>query len=204
MGIDAHTPFLYMEKVGVRVRIYTRTGDRGETSLIYGKRVAKNDMRVEAYGTCDELNAIIGMAISHLEQVEQKEDIDKIIVEFYQIQTILFHVGAELATPSGKEVTWQLKESHVKQVEEQIDNWQATLPSLTNFILPSGHIAATTVHHARTVARRAERIIVGMKEDLDNVHVFQYMNRLSDYLFVAARTINHRLRIEERHLHIEA
>ncbi|MGN8646904.1 cob(I)yrinic acid a,c-diamide adenosyltransferase [Gracilibacillus sp. HCP3S3_G5_1] len=181
------------------MRIYTRSGDKGETSLIYGKRVPKNDARVEAYGTCDEVNAVIGQAISFLEQEAFREKA-VLIEELYHIQTVLFHVGSELATPEGKEVAWKLEQRHVDSLEQQIDKWQKDLPEIRNFILPSGHLAASALHHARTVARRAERMAVGLQDQLQDSLTIKYLNRLSDYLFVAARTVNHQLNVEEKYL----
>ncbi|KAB8125612.1 cob(I)yrinic acid a,c-diamide adenosyltransferase [Gracilibacillus oryzae] len=179
------------------MRIYTKTGDSGETSLIYGKRVAKNDLRVEAYGTCDEVNSIIGLAVSHLAEVDEWEERQKMQTSLHHVQTVLFHIGSELATPKEKEVMWRIEEKHIKKLEEEIDYWQEQLPELKNFILPSGHVAASALHHARTVTRRAERLIVGLKDELHTPMVLQYMNRLSDYLFVAARYVNNQLQIEE-------
>ncbi|MCP3028834.1 cob(I)yrinic acid a,c-diamide adenosyltransferase [Halobacillus sp. A5] len=174
------------------MRIYTRSGDKGQTSLIYGTRVAKNDLRVEAYGTCDEANSSIGVAISHL----TREDWDgkKSFIEvMHKIQTILFHVGAELATPKGKEVKWQLKNEYIEELEQHIDKWEKDLSPLKNFILPSGHEASAAFHMARTIVRRAERTAVGLEEELNNPLVVSYLNRLSDLLFVAARYVNHHL-----------
>ncbi len=178
------------------MRIYTRSGDKGETSLIYGKRVAKNDLRVEAYGTCDEVNAIIGTAISQLDH-DKTEEIKEVKAMLSRIQTILFHVGAELATPIDKEVTWKLNTSHIDELEAKIDQWQETLPALKNFILPSGHLASTSLHHARTVARRAERVVVGLEAGHSPL-AMKYLNRLSDFLFVAARYVNQQLGGEEK------
>ncbi|WP_058307928.1 cob(I)yrinic acid a,c-diamide adenosyltransferase [Gracilibacillus massiliensis] len=181
------------------MRIYTRSGDKGETSLIYGQRVPKSHMRVEAYGTCDEVNAVIGQAISYIEQTEFQNKV-KLIEELHYVQTILFHVGSEFATPKGKEVTWKLEQRHIDQLEDQIDQWQKSLPELRNFILPSGHIAASSLHHARTITRRAERIAVNLQEELGESLAIKYLNRLSDYLFVVARTVNHQLKVDELNL----
>jgi cob(I)alamin adenosyltransferase len=167
------------------MRIYTRSGDKGTTSLIYGERVPKNDIRVEAYGTCDEANSMIGLAVSYLEG-ENWEGKDEFIAFIDRVQTILFHVGSELATPSDKEVYWKLKKEHIGELEAHIDKWDKDLPTLKNFILPSGHRASAAFHVARTVTRRAERIAV----EIGNETVNAYLNRLSDFLFVAARYIN--------------
>ncbi|WP_442598938.1 cob(I)yrinic acid a,c-diamide adenosyltransferase [Neobacillus sp. D3-1R] len=180
------------------MKIYTKTGDKGTTSLIYGQRVAKNNARVEAYGSCDETNSVIGLALSHLKDVsfEGKTAFDDI---FYKIQTTLFHVGAELATPAGKEVKWRLKEEDITELENQIDIWDSELVSLTNFILPGGHPGGAALHVARTVVRRAERSAVSLGEEL-NPLVLSYLNRLSDFLFVAARYVNAKLGQSEKTL----
>ncbi len=185
-----------MYKLNVRrkgvtgMRIYTRSGDKGETSLIYGKRVPKNDLRVEAYGTCDEVNSMIGLSLSYIDQ--QSFDEREILThQLHRIQTILFHVGAELATPKDKKVTWKLKQEHVDELESQIDKWDANLEPLKSFILPSGHQVSASLHVARTVARRAERLAVGVEGV--NPLVIAYLNRVSDYLFVVARYCNHAL-----------
>jgi len=175
------------------MRIYTRSGDKGTTSLVYGKRVAKNDVRVEAYGTCDEANSMIGLALSFLNDVEW-DGKEAFLNQMHRVQTILFHVGAELSTPSDREVKWKLKEEHIKELEDQIDEWSKTLPRITQFILPSGHSASSTLHLARTVVRRAERMAVAIQGELDDSLAISYLNRLSDFLFIAARHINHQLK----------
>ncbi|AUJ25462.1 cob(I)yrinic acid a,c-diamide adenosyltransferase [Virgibacillus dokdonensis] len=181
------------------MRIYTRSGDKGKTSLIYGERVNKNDLRVEAYGTCDEANSMIGLAISYLQQESTFKEKEFVIEELSRVQTLLFHVGSELATPLDKEVPWKLTEKHIETLEKQIDDWDKQLEPLKNFILPSGVPASSALHVARTVSRRAERLAVG----IENVNPLSltFLNRLSDYLFVAARYINQLLEGEERTLH---
>lgn len=171
------------------MRIYTRSGDKGQTSLIYGQRVSKNDLRVEAYGTCDEANSAIGVALSHLTGEDWK-DKESFLKDMQKIQTVLFHVGAELATPKDKEVQWQLKEAHIDDMEKSIDRWDEELAPLKNFILPSGHQASAYLHLARTVVRRAERAAVALEGEIKNPLVVSYLNRLSDLLFVAARYVN--------------
>ncbi|USK51010.1 cob(I)yrinic acid a,c-diamide adenosyltransferase [Bacillus sp. CMF12] len=183
------------------MRIYTKTGDKGTTSLIYGQRVSKNDIRVEAYGSCDEANSMIGMALSHLrsEYFSGKEKAEEV---FHKVQTDLFHAGAELATPAGKEVKWTIKEEDITFMENQIDEWEADLAALHNFILPGGHPSGAAFHVARTVVRRAERCAVSIGGEV-NPLVLVYLNRLSDLLFVAARFINHHLGSGEQSLHVE-
>lgn len=171
------------------MRIYTRSGDKGQTSLIYGQRVAKNDLRVEAYGTCDETNSMIGLALSFLDN-EKWDGKAAFLEKLHRVQTILFHVGAELATPNDKKVTWELKKDHIQELEDQIDEWDEELEPLKQFILPSGHGASSALHTARTIARRAERTAVGLADELTNPLVISYINRLSDFLFVAARYVN--------------
>jgi cob(I)alamin adenosyltransferase len=181
------------------MKIYTKTGDKGKTSLVYGDRVSKSDIRVEAYGTCDEANSFIGLAMSHLNKSGEFENKERVFEVFHKVQTDIFHVGAELATPAGKEVKWTLKEEDVVFLEQIIDQWDEQLPQLMNFILPGGSEAGATLHIARTVVRRAERIAVGITDI--NPHVISYLNRLSDFLFVAARYVNYKLGKEEPILH---
>lgn len=186
------------------MKIYTRTGDKGTTSLVYGSRVAKNDLRVEAYGTCDETNSMIGLAVSFLEQADWNDKAE-FLKRMHRVQTILFHVGSELATPADKEVAWKLKQMHINELEEHIDEWEEVLPQLKNFILPSGHSGASALHTARTIARRAERLAVSLDQETDTINplVMAYLNRLSDYLFVAARFLNHQLGREEIILQVD-
>ncbi|CEG23543.1 Cob(I)yrinic acid a,c-diamide adenosyltransferase [Planococcus massiliensis] len=181
------------------MKIYTKTGDKGTTSLVYGTRVAKNDALVEAYGTCDEANSMIGLAIGHMsnEFFQEKEQLES---AFHEIQTTLFHVGAELATPAGKEVKWKLKEEDITKLEGWIDQYDAEVPALKNFILPGGHPAGASLHVARTVVRRAERAAISIGDSV-SPNVLAYLNRLSDFLFVAARLINQRLGKIEKGLH---
>lgn len=174
------------------MRIYTRSGDKGTTSLIYGKRVPKNDLRVEAYGTCDEANSMIGLALSFIEQANWDEA-EMFLEKMHRVQTILFHVGAELATPSDREVKWKLKQAYIDELESQIDEWDQQLEPLRTFILPSGHPASSALHTARTVTRRAERLVVSLGDEINNSLVVSYLNRLSDFLYVAARYVNQRL-----------
>jgi cob(I)alamin adenosyltransferase len=181
------------------MKIYTKTGDKGTTSLVYGDRVSKEDIRVEAYGTCDEANSMIGLGISHLKKADW-EDKTEVLEFLSKIQTALFHVGAELATPKGKEVKWKLNQQHVEALEKEMDRWEEKLPPLTNFILPGGHPAGAAFHVARTIVRRAERRAVSIGEDV-NPLVIAYLNRLSDFLFVLARYVNHSLNEKEPTLH---
>lgn len=184
------------------MRIYTRSGDKGQTSLVYGKRVPKNHLRVEAYGTCDEANSVIGLALSFLDK-EEWDGKAAFLEQMHRVQTILFHVGAELSTPNDKEVSWKLKDIHIEEMEKQIDEWDKHLDPLKNFILPSGHSTSSALHTARTVVRRAERMAVGLGDELENELVLSYLNRLSDYLFVAARYVNKQLGGDELVLNVD-
>lgn len=179
------------------MKIYTKSGDKGETSLIYGDRVPKNAPRVEAYGTCDEANSFIGLGKSYLDEAENWKLLKK---SLHIVQTKLFHIGAELATPTGKKVSWPITEEDVLFLELEIDRMDAELPPLTNFILPGGHPAAAALHSARTVARRAERCVLSINESVNPITI-KYLNRLSDYLFVAARWVNKEAQIKEDVLH---
>ncbi len=182
------------------MKIYTRTGDTGETGLYGGQRVLKNDSRVEAYGTVDEANAILGVAVTRL---ESDLELQAIILG---IQRDLFIVGSDLAMPLEQEVSAgqsrvpRVEPQHIKAVEETIDHFEATLPPLKNFILPGGAPASAELHHARTVVRRAERCVVTLlreSPDSSNPDVLRYLNRLADLLFVLARAANHRTGISD-------
>ena len=168
------------------MKIYTKTGDAGLTGLLGGVRVAKDHRRVEAYGTVDELNATLGAALAFLEGE------DTLRAELLRVQRVLFDVGAELATPSGSpQGRWQLAETEIDLLERSIDAMEAGLPPLQNFILPGGSRAGALLHLARTVARRAERQIVRLhgQEEVDP-RILRFLNRLSDWLFVASRHAN--------------
>ncbi|MEB3238308.1 MAG: cob(I)yrinic acid a,c-diamide adenosyltransferase [Candidatus Sericytochromatia bacterium] len=171
------------------MKIYTKTGDGGTTGLLGGVRVAKDHLRVEAYGTIDELNAMLGAALAFLEAGD-----DAMPSELLRTQRVLFDVGAELATPSGgQKARWQMDEAAIQELETSIDRMEAELPALQNFILPGGSKAGSMLHLARTVARRAERCMVRLhaQEELDP-RLLRYVNRLSDWLFVASRQVNRR------------
>lgn len=169
-------------------KIYTKTGDKGDTGLGDGSRVAKHDLRVEAYGTVDEANAVIGLARLHVDG-----ELDGILA---RIQNDLFDVGADLCTPiveNPKYPPLRLAEGKTVELEQEIDRFNADIPSLRSFILPAGNAAATHLHHARTVTRRAERIIAQLQDEQDiSQSALAYMNRLSDLLFVLARHANNK------------
>jgi cob(I)alamin adenosyltransferase len=160
------------------VKIYTRGGDRGETSLFGGTRVAKSDPRIEAYGTVDELSSFLG-AISD-------------VAEIPAIQSDLFEIGAHLASPGTSRFPG-VETSRIEDLERAIDAMESELTPLTTFILPGGSAAAAQLHIARTVCRRAERRVVALEDDSPATQsTITYLNRLSDYLFVAARFANHK------------
>jgi len=164
------------------VKIYTRTGDAGETSLFGGARVAKNDPRIDAYGTVDELNAFIGLARASWPDAPFD-------AQLASVQSDLFDIGAQLASPGNAKFTGAAP-LRVTQLEVAIDEMEVELPPLKSFILPGGTAAAAHLHAARTVCRRAERLVVAL-DDRESKNSLVYLNRLSDYLFVAARFANH-------------
>jgi cob(I)alamin adenosyltransferase len=171
------------------MKIYTKGGDLGKTSLIGGTRVPKSHIRIESYGTVDELNSFIGL----LSDLVAKEDIQKILNE---VQDRLFTVGSSLACDPDKEPHLKipdLKEEDIVFLEQHIDAMNAILAPMKSFILPVGHQAISTAHIARCVCRRAERWCVNLQEEDLFVEpmVIKYLNRLSDYLFVLARYIGH-------------
>lgn len=178
------------------VKIYTKTGDKGETSLFGGTRVLKSSIRVEAYGSVDELNSTIGVVIAQLSiinfQFSNKSQITNLKKELTQIQSDLFEIGSALANPA---TTYNLQlttlEKRVGEFEEMIDEMTKVLPVLRNFILPGGGILGAKLHLVRAVCRRAERRIVELaqKEKVDK-SILIYFNRLSDLLFTIARFVN--------------
>ena len=167
------------------MKIYTKTGDLGETSLLGGKRVKKSNPRIDAYGTVDELNSYIGLLIS----LDDQEDRKKLLA---QIQNNLFVMGSHLACASDKKTDNLpvLENSSIIELENQIDEMTNLLPEMKNFILPGGNQHISFCHIARCVCRRAERCVVELNE-IEKVEsiLIQYLNRLSDYIFVLARKI---------------
>ncbi|WP_224364318.1 cob(I)yrinic acid a,c-diamide adenosyltransferase [Hyalangium versicolor] len=171
------------------MKIYTKTGDAGETGLFGGGRVQKDDERVDAYGEVDELNATLGLARS----LSMPPELDGFL---QKLQEQLFTVGAVLATPQGTKASSyipQLKAEWVEAMEQAIDRFETELPKMTHFILPGGTQASSALHVARTVCRRAERRVVPLlREGMVSADVGVFLNRLSDLLFVMARVANHR------------
>jgi cob(I)alamin adenosyltransferase len=182
------------------MKIYTKTGDKGTTSLFGGTRVKKYNSRIESYGTVDELNSYIGLIKDQEINEETKEALLK-------IQNELFTLGAMLATPPEKEMLKsgkdrlnipKIDENSILFLENEIDKMDEVLPQMTHFILPGGHQAVSFCHVARCVCRRAERLSVALNdEEPVNADVLKYLNRLSDYLFVLARKLSQELLVAE-------
>ncbi len=173
-------------------KIYTKTGDKGDTGLFGGKRIPKDDLRIEAYGTIDELNAIVGMLADEVTFTTLKELLRL-------LQHDLFIIGSHLATEPGKSLKLPALPVHrVSAMEEQMDQWDAELPALKNFILPGGHPVISKAHLARCVCRRAERRVIslGRREDV-SPDIVIYLNRLSDLFFMLGRKLAHDLQVEE-------
>jgi len=175
------------------MKIYTKTGDQGMTSLLGGTRVPKSDLRINAYGTVDELNSYLGLL--------RDQDINKNRIDILkEIQDRLFTIGADLATVPGKDKVKKpdLHLEDIELLEREMDQMEHKLPPLTAFILPGGHTGVSFCHIARTVCRRTERITVELAsfEPVSNL-VIQYLNRLSDYLFVLGRMMAVELNVEE-------
>lgn len=175
------------------MKIYTKTGDRGETSLFTGQRVPKNDPYIEALGTVDECNSAIGCAIAFLpaESLFEKTRQQLII-----IQHALFDLGATLATPHAKASAKKIEKTRfdleeIELIEKWIDEMHNALPPLNAFILPSGHTCGGMLHLARSICRRAERVVVPLDNEPEiSEKVIRYLNRLSDYLFMVSRYVN--------------
>lgn len=169
------------------LKIYTKTGDKGTTSLIGGTKVSKSHLRIDSYGTIDELNSFIGVCFDSISDMHSKTVLK-------EIQDRLFTIGSSLACDPDKEPLMKLpdlKETDIHFLESEIDKMNEVLPPMKNFILPGGNIAVSHLHVSRCVCRRAERICVAMQENnlfIDGI-VLRYLNRLSDYLFVLARYI---------------
>lgn len=175
------------------MKIYTRTGDEGKTSLFGGKRVSKDSLRIETYGTVDELNAVLGIARS----LCISNEIDKYL---YEIQNQLFILGADLASPVSikKKNIPRIQSENISFLEKSIDELEAVNEPLRSFILPGGSEIAAQLHFARTVCRRAERLVVRLsKKEKIGKHPLIFLNRLSDFLFVLARWVNKKESIAE-------
>ncbi|MFZ0513535.1 MAG: cob(I)yrinic acid a,c-diamide adenosyltransferase [Candidatus Nitrosopolaris sp.] len=185
------------------MKIYTKTGDKGETGLIGGNRVSKGDLRIVAYGSVDELNSNIGVAISFLDLKDRELFLDLINI-MTRVQSELFIVGSDLADPrypagnQNQYNTHRTEENMASALEDAIDKFETELEPITFFILPGGSIEASLLHVTRTIARRAEIAVTLLSKDqIINPIVLVYLNRLSDFLFVGARLINRRLGIKD-------
>ncbi len=186
-------------------KIYTKGGDKGKTSLIGGTRVSKAHLRLEAYGTLDELNSLLGVVVAELHAAPLVGS-ESLLSQLFTLQNDLFNVGSQLAC-EDESMRGQLpgvSEEDIKLLEKWMDEFSAELQPLKNFILPGGAKASAQMHIARTVCRRAERLIVSLDETVEHAStpvvdpvVISFVNRLSDYLFVAARFINHLAKIDE-------
>ena len=173
-------------------KVYTRSGDKGDTGLVGGKRIPKDHPRIESYGTVDELNSIVGLCRSFLAQKESSVRRDKLDLILEAIQQKLFDMGSELATLPGDEYEGQitLQPEDAEWLEEIIDAMNEDLEPLRSFILPGGTPLNAFLHQARTVCRRAERDVIRLsREEEVNPEVIKYLNRLSDFLFVAGRWV---------------
>lgn len=177
------------------MKIYTKTGDDGTTGLFNGVRVPKNDLRVECYGTIDELNSLIGVCYSMETNEELRNDLEKVM-------HILFRLATDLATPSSPAPLFpiqRINEEDIIYLENQIDKYDNELSPLRNFIYPTGTYSSSFLQLARTVARRGERLIISLIEKGDvNLVIVKFVNRLSDYLFTAARFSNLKAGVEEK------
>ncbi|MDC0078061.1 cob(I)yrinic acid a,c-diamide adenosyltransferase [Deltaproteobacteria bacterium] len=177
-------------------KVYTRTGDTGQTGLVGGKRLPKDHPRIESYGSVDELNSVIGLALSFLAKKGASKRREKLGLILEAIQQKLFDIGSELATLPGDEYEGQitLQAENVVWLEEIIDAMNEELQPLKSFILPGGTSLNAFLHQARTVCRRAERDILKLNQiDLVNPEIIKYINRLSDFLFVAGRWVTETL-----------
>ena len=178
------------------MKIYTKTGDNGSTSLVDGKRVQKHNLLVEAYGTVDELNTFIGLIRDNVDDSDTKANL-------ISIQNVLFEIGSHLASDSENDKKNQskipeLKQNSIEFLEHKIDHMNNTLAPMTHFILPGGHSVVAFCHIARTVCRRAERRVCQVYENQNiNSNIIIFLNRLSDFLFVLARKLSSDLKIEE-------
>ncbi len=173
------------------MKIYTKTGDKGTTSLLTGKRVPKYDARINAYGTVDELNAWIGLLGEMPDAASQKHILKA-------VQDRLFNIGASLAADDPTQFKSDLQEADITQLENAMDAYDAELVPLKHFVLPGGSVEIAWAHVARTVCRRAEREVVSLSNDAKvDAMVVVYLNRLSDFLFVFSRWVAHQQRVEE-------
>ena len=187
--------FIQHKLLIMSMKIYTKTGDKGTTSLIGGTKVSKADLRIEAYGTVDELNSYIGLCKDLLTDAQGQ----KILLE---VQDRLFTIGSSLACDPVKEPKMKipdLKETDIELLEKEMDRMNEIVPAMRSFILPGGHTTLSHLHIARCVCRRAERCTVRLAIESGEAEeiIIKYLNRLSDYLFVLSRYIGHQMNVEE-------
>jgi len=186
------------------MKIYTKSGDKGLTGLIDGKRIPKSDIRIIAYGSIDELNSYIGLSISLLSQHrnnnnKNNQSFSDIIITLNRIQNELFIIGSDLADPDlSKPTSLRVQSPMITVLENDIDNYEKELSPITYFILPGGSVESSTLHIARSITRRAETNVskLLLKDTINNL-VLIYLNRLSDLLFVLSRTVNKRFQISD-------
>ncbi len=184
MNIDAKNKVLNLHLPNNSMKIYTKTGDDGTTGVQGGKRISKSNLRIKAYGMIDELNANIGLVLSK----KFDDDIENLL---RNIQNDLFVAGSDLSNPDLTNMKNRITTEMVTNVEKTIDRLENELPTITNFILPGGHEVASLIHISRTIARRAETIVISLNEkEKINDECIKFLNRLSDLLFVVARIVN--------------
>ena len=173
------------------MKIYTKTGDKGETSLFGGERVPKHHARIHAYGTIDELNSFVGL----IKDQDINDEYKKILLK---IQETLFSLGSHLATKDEKMISMlpELQEENIEELEKEIDSMDKELPQMKSFILPGGHTIVSYIHVARSICRRAERELHEVDEEVNPI-IHKYVNRLSDYFFTLARKVGQDLEVEE-------
>jgi cob(I)alamin adenosyltransferase len=179
--------------VAIRItRVYTRSGDDGETALVGGRRVPKDSPRIVAYGAVDELNSVLGLVRVHAERAARNPATERLLGLVARLQNQLFDIGSELATPPDAEYEgmWKVSDAEVEELERTMDDLQRSLPPLRSFVLPGGGILGASLHQARTVCRRAEIEVLRLSRvESVNPTLLRYMNRLSDLLFVLSRWI---------------
>lgn len=178
------------------MKIYTRTGDDGTTSLIGGERVKKYDLRVEAYGTVDELTSFIALLA---DRIATEQNTQELVEELHTIECRLMSVAALLAVGrGGEDKVKPIDEEHIAQLERSIDRMQAEIKPITKFTIPGGHVACSLCHVCRTVCRRAERAALRATDEVAaNSSATKYLNRLSDYLYTLGRVLTERFKVEE-------
>lgn len=188
------------------MKIYTKRGDKGKTSIYSGQEVSKSDELIHATGTLDECNSLIGFCVALLRKENEKRPLAEFKVLVEQLETVqsqIFAIGAHTSTPRDrsdkiKQERTKINPQHTVNMEQWIDAWQLMLPELKNFILPGGHWIAASLHHARCECRHAERHLCPLFEKgMIDKEAIEFINRLSDYLFVIARLVNHVLKFEE-------